>query len=273
MAHKSKSARPLALVTGASSGIGAAFARQLAARGHDLVLVARRADRLEALAKELRVAHGVDARTAAFDLGANGAVSGLMERLATDGLAVDVLVNNAGFGTQGAFLDNDLARELNMIDVNCRALTELTYEVAKGMKARKARGTIIHTSSVGAFGPAPYFATYAATKAFILSFSEALAAELAVDGITVQTLCPGATTTEFVEVANFRGSMPKAALETADQVVTASLKHLDRQRKNCAGSLMVSGTPNKAVVFLQRFLPRATMTKVAARIMKPAAAS
>ncbi len=263
--------RPLALITGASSGIGAAFAQRLAERGHDLVLVARRGDRLAQLGRDLGRAHGVTAHVAAHDLTEAGAVAALMARLAEGGLAADVLVNNAGFGTQGHFLDADLARELSMIDLNCRALTALTYAVARGMQQRGRGGAIIHTSSVGGFAPAPYFATYGATKAYILSFSEALACELAPHGILVQTLCPGATTTEFADVANFKGPLPKGMLETADQVVVAALRHLDRQRRKAAGSLLVSGLPNKAAVLVQRLLPRAAITALTAKLMRPAA--
>src|SRR5512134_3252055 len=181
-----------ALVTGASSGIGADFARELAARGMHLVLVARREERLRALAEELERAHGVRTRVIAADLAKPDAPRALHERLRGEGVAVDVLVNNAGFGVYGAFLDVPWEREREMIELDVVALLHLTKLFARDMRER-GFGRVLEVASIGAFQPSPTYAAYSAAKAFVQSFGEALACELRGSGVTVTTISPGVT--------------------------------------------------------------------------------
>lgn len=267
MSTAKSSTAPWALITGASSGIGAAYAKRLAAGGYALVLVARRTDRLDALAAELKTAHGTTTRVEALDLGVPGAASELARALARDGVEIELLVNNAGYGSNGAVLDADLSRELGMIDLNCRALTELTHAIGGTMRARRG-GTIIHTASLGGFAPLAFFATYAATKAYVIAFSEAIGAELAPHGVTVQTLCPGATVTEFADVSGFKGKIP-AVTQTADEVVAESLAALEKDR----GSLLVTGFANRMTAFALRFIPRSVPLKLSIRMNNAAVAS
>ena len=189
-------ARPVTLITGASAGLGAEFARQCAARGEALALVARRRDRLEALAAEL----GGDVHVFAADLRREGAAASLIAELEAEGLGVDTLINNAGFGLAGKFADRPLARQSEMIDLNVRTLVELCHLVLPAMRAR-GTGAICNVASTAAFQPGPNMAVYYATKAFVLSFTEALHHELKGSGISVSALCPGPTATEFGEVA------------------------------------------------------------------------
>ncbi|RPI49792.1 MAG: SDR family oxidoreductase, partial [Chloroflexi bacterium] len=189
-----------ALVTGASRGIGEAFARQLAAQGKDLVVVSRDEARLQELADELSAAHGVRVHVIACDLsmpGAAGQVWAETERL---GIAVDLLVNNAGVGKRGVFAELDHDFQAAMVRLNVNAVVELTRLYLPGMRARH-RGGVINVASNAAFQPVPYMAVYAATKAFVLHFSEALAEEVGPGGVWVMALCPGATDTTFWEVA------------------------------------------------------------------------
>src|ERR1700740_1740045 len=190
----------VALVTGASAGLGVEFARQLSKRGHRLVLVARRKERLDALAKELG-----NARAVAIDLSKANATAKLMADLEAAGEQVEILVNNAGFGLIGRFAELDPKRERQMIDLNVGALTDLCRAVAPAMIERKSGG-IINVASTAAFQPGPKMAVYFATKAFVLSLSEALHEELKPHGIKVTCLCPGPTRTEFGEVAGFGGN-------------------------------------------------------------------
>ena len=181
-----------ALVTGASSGIGAAYARALAAQGYDLILVARRADRLQALADEVKQAHGHRAEVLPADLLRREAPAELVAGVAALGMQVDLLVNNAGMGVHGPFADATAEDDLRMIDLNITSLTALTRAFAPAMIARRS-GAIINVASTAAFQAIPFMGVYAATKAYVLSFSEAIAEELRPHGITVQCLCPGAT--------------------------------------------------------------------------------
>lgn len=189
-----------ALVTGASAGLGKEMAGLFAKDGHDLVLVARSESKLKTLAGDLSRAHGVTAHVVSADLGQASAPAQVFEETKRLGVAVDFLVNNAGFGTNGAFLDLDLAREKEMITVNCTALLELTHRYAGPMRERRF-GRILNIASTAGFQPGPFMATYYATKAFVVSFSEALAHELQGTGITVTCHCPGATKTEFASTA------------------------------------------------------------------------
>lgn len=191
-----------ALVTGASSGIGRELARLHAAHGGDLVLVARRADRLAALAAELEAAHGVAALCVPLDLTADGAADSLARTLETRGIAVDVLVNNAGFGGGGTFAERPAGLDAAMVRLNAEVPVALCRRFLPAMRAR-GRGRILNVASIVAFAPGPGMAVYAASKAFLLSFSEALAEECAGSGVTVTAFCPGLTATEFHSAAGY----------------------------------------------------------------------
>jgi len=214
-----------ALITGASSGIGAAFARRLAEEGYDLVLLARREDRLRSLAAEIQARCPVKVETMKADLSdpADVArVAALIEAMEN----LTLLVNNAGFGTGGNFASVDLQPELNMIQVHVLASVQLTRAALPGMIAR-GHGGIINVSSMGGFAPMPGSATYGATKAYLNSFTESLQAELEGTGVRVQALCPGMTITEFHDRANFKRSMlPSFIWMDAEPVVEASLQGL-----------------------------------------------
>ncbi|MEI9927446.1 MAG: SDR family oxidoreductase, partial [Sphingomonas sp.] len=189
-----------ALVTGASAGLGTHFARALAAEGHDLILTARRADRLEVLAAEIRAAHAVRVETIAADLAAPGAAAALMAEIGKRGLAVNTLINNAGFGLAGAFVEQDPGQIGRMIELNCGALVDLCRAVLPGMVQMRSGG-ILNVASTAAFQPGPFMAVYYASKAFVLSFSEALHEEVRGQGVRVAALCPGPTQTEFFDAA------------------------------------------------------------------------
>ncbi len=193
-----------AVVTGASGGIGEKLARIFAREGHDVVLVARSAQKLEALAGEIRGAHGVAATVVALDLGDAEAPAELAERLDQAGIRVRHLVNNAGFGLSGPFSEHALEDELGLIDLNIRALSELTHRFLP--QIREGRGGILNVASIAAFMPGPFMATYYASKAYVLSFSEALAIELKGSGVTVTALCPGPTPTGFGARAGMKDS-------------------------------------------------------------------
>ena len=248
--------RKVALVTGAWAGLGVEFARQLAKRGHQLVLAARRKDRLEELAKELG-----NARAVAIDLSKKDAAAKLLADLESNGETVDLLVNNAGFGLIGRFAELDAKRERQMIDLNVGALTELCRAVAPGMIARKSGG-IINVASTAAFQAGPKMAVYFATKAFVLSLTEALHEELKPHGIKVSCLCPGPTRTEFGEVAGFGGNgmFDRVAMESPE-VVTAGLEGLDSNK-----AVVIPGLVNKIGAAATRFAPRATVRKIAGAI-------
>lgn len=244
------------VITGASAGLGADFARQLSARGKRLVLVARRKDRLETLASELG-----NARAVGIDLGEPGAAGRLVADVAAQGEEVDCLINNAGFGLWGRFANLDGARQRQMIDLNCGALVELCHAVLPAMLER-GEGAILNVASTAAFQPGPGMATYFATKAFVLSFSEALHEEVAKAGVRVTALCPGPTATEFGAVAGFKGNgaFDKLSATSAD-VVAAGLRALDSNR-----AVAIPGLVNKLGAQGQRFFPRALVRKVTAAI-------
>lgn len=244
---------PVALITGASAGLGEEFARQLSAKGHRLVLVARRNDRLEALAAELGNARAVE-----LDLSRPGAAGELMADIIRHGETVALLVNNAGFGLSGGFADLDGERQREMIDLNCGVLMELAHAVLPGMIKRKTGG-IINVASTAAFQPGPGMAVYFATKAFVLSFSEALHDEAKGQGVKVSCLCPGPTRTEFRSVSGFdpKGRLAKISAD-ATSVVRAGLKGLDRNR-----AVVVPGLTNKLIAQVHRLFPRAAMRRAA----------
>jgi short-subunit dehydrogenase len=247
---------PVALITGASAGLGVEFARQLSKRGQRLVLVARRKDRLEKLAAELG-----NARVVALDLSERGSTAALMANVAAAGETIELLVNNAGFGLRGRFAELDAPRQRQMIDLNVTSLTELCRAVAPGMIER-GTGAILNVASTAAFQPGPNMAVYFATKAYVLSFSEALHEELKLHGIRVTALCPGPTKTEFGEVAGFGETSAFDRLSTdVASVVRAGLNALDGNR-----AVIVPGLLNKVGAASTRFVPRPLIRKIAGAI-------
>ena len=250
--------KAVALITGASAGLGVDFARQLSAQGKQLVLVARRRDRLDALAAELGNTRAVE-----MDLSEAGAADRLMADLAAHGEQADLLINNAGFGLTGRFAELDGRRQRQMIDLNCGALIELAHAVLPAMIERK-QGRILNVASTAAFQPGPGMAVYFATKAFVLSFSEALHEEVKRHGVTVSALCPGPTATEFGEVAGFGQSnlLDKVAADSAS-VVRAGLAGLDNGK-----AVIIPGVMNKSTAQAHRFFPRSWVRK-AAGMLKP----
>ena len=253
--------RPLALVTGASSGIGAAIARELARSGHDLVLTARRAERLEALASELR-GGGAAVTAVPFDLAAPGAAAGLAERL--DGMAIDVLINNAGLGGAGRFDRQDETRIAEMLQVNIVALTELTRLLLPAMIAR-GRGRVMLVASVAGFQPGPRMAVYFASKAYVLSLGEALSYELRGTGVAVSVLCPGATATEFFAVAGADKSIMAQKFRRvmrADTVAGLGCAGLGTGRR-----VVVAGLINRAMAFAGRYAPHWLTLPITDRLM------
>ncbi len=249
------------LITGASSGIGEVFARKLAARGRNVMLVARTMERLAALSDELRGAHKIEAQYVALDLAEEEAPARLFAETERRGLEVEMLVNNAGFGSIGEFAELELPNELKMIDLNVRTLTELTHRYLAGMRARR-RGAIINVASTTSFQPVPLMATYAATKAFVLSFSEALWEENRGYGVKVLALCPGSTATNFFEVAG-TAQPPKSITQTPEEVVETALSALERGK-----SFVISGWSNFLMAEAGRFAPRSLVTRVAGKILR-----
>jgi short-subunit dehydrogenase len=248
--------RPVTLITGASAGLGAEFARQCAARGEELALAARRRDRMGALAREI----GGTVHIFEADLAREGAAASLIAELEAEGLEVGTLINNAGFGLAGKFADRPLPRLSEMIDLNCRTLVELCHSVLPGMRERRA-GAICNVASTAAFQPGPNMAVYYATKAFVLSFTEALHHELKGSGIRVSALCPGPTESEFGEVAESRSPTLERMKGPADAVVRAGLRGLDRNK-----AVVIPGLANKVTAQASRFLPRASMRRIVGRI-------
>ena len=251
-----------ALVTGASSGIGECFARALAARKQNLILVARSKDKLTVLATELKSAHGILAEPVDFDLSVPGAAASLAALLHERELQVELLINNAGFGARGKFHELPLDRQSEMVRLNILALVELTHHLAPAMVER-GRGGIINISSTASFQPLPYTTMYGATKAFVTSFSLGLAEEVRPYGVNVVTLCPGGTRTNFLNASQYGVTNFPGGQQTPEEVVDAALKKLDR-----GGGLVVPGFKNKAGVFVQRFVPRGWVVKAAARIFR-----
>lgn len=249
-----------ALVTGASAGIGAAFAPALAQKGMDLILVARRGDRLQSLAAEISRAHGVRAEVVALDLLQPGATAALVRAVETTGLEVGLLVCSAGFGTYGPFEDLPPETEARMVDLNCRVVVEHCHAFIPAM-VRRRRGGVILLASIGAYQPCPYWATYGATKAFNLMLGEALWAELRPHGVDVLALSPGYTTTEFQEVAGIDFGIGRKS--TAADVVPLALRALGRKPST------VYGLGNRVMVFGSRLAPRRVAAAVSARMSHP----
>ncbi len=251
------------LITGASSGIGECLAGELAKRKHNLLLVARSADKLAKMSAELSRAQGIECRHLAVDLAVAGAEQQVVAFTTGGGLEVDWLINNAGFGTYGKFCDLSLARELEMIRLNVNSLVALTHHYLAPMLERK-RGVILNVASTAAFQPVPYLTTYAATKAFVLSFTEALATECEGTGVFVTCLCPGTTATRFQEVAGMQDRVHQGPSETAEQVVATALRAIENRQV-----VAISGRMNRIMVHSQRLAPRSVVVRAAARVMRP----
>ena len=252
----------ITVITGASSGIGAAFARKLAARGRNVFLVARSEDKLVALCNELGRLSGIRAQYLSLDLRKPEAPAQLFEETQTRGLEVDMLINNAGFGSMGDFSRLDLSRELEMIDLNVRSLVDLTHRFLGQMRERK-QGTIINVASTAGFQPVPFMTTYAATKDFVLSFSEELWEENRLHGIHVMALCPGVTETNFFEAARM-DRPPMRTSQTPEDVVDTALRGLARRK----GSI-ISGWSNLVMIETERLVPRSLVVKLAGKALRP----
>ena len=252
-----------ALVTGASSGIGAAFARALAARGADLIIAARRQAELDTLAASLRAAHGVQVDVVAIDLGVDGAAEALFAQTEGAGRTIDLLINNAGFGEHRWFVEQQWARVAQQLQLNIVTLTELTHRFARAMAAR-GRGHLLNVASIGAYTPTPTYATYSASKAYVRDFTEAIAFELAPKGVRVCSLCPGLVRTEFHQVSGqeLPSWMKKFASMDADSCAAIGLRALLGSRRN-----VVSGWLNKVNMWLLRFMPRRAMVWIAYKSM------
>jgi short-subunit dehydrogenase len=253
--------RGLAVVTGASSGIGASLARLLAESGRDLLLVARRGDVLGALAEELARANGIDASFLAADLGTPEGREAVFASTEGSGRAVSILANNAGFGLSGPEAELDLSRVLSMLQLNVVATAELTHRFLLAMRARRAGG-ILNVASTAAFLPVPYLAAYAASKAFVLSFSHALHEEARKDGVGVTCLCPGYTKTGFYAVAGMRGAEATPFPEmTPDAVARIGLEALAKGK-----AYVVTHPLDRAWIASGRLVPRSVPVKIAAAI-------
>ena len=253
-----------ALVTGASRGLGRCFARTLAARKQNVVLVARSGEKLEALRRELQTAHGIQVESIPFDLAQTGAGQHLADELTRRGLEIDLLVNNAGFGDQGRFLQLSLERQLQGINLQNATVVELTHRLLPAMIERK-QGGIITVSSMAGFQPIPFASVYSATKAFLTTFSLALEAELKRYGVRVVTVCPGRlwVAPEDVESGSERKKFPGGE-QAHEDVVNEALRKLDR-----GGGLVIPGAINKFAAFAERFIPRSKVAKLIKNISKP----
>lgn len=254
-----------ALITGASSGIGAAFAQKLAARGMHLILTARRADRLEQLAQDVHIRHGTRSEVLPGDLSDPDWPKQLVEEINRRGLSIELLVNNAGFGIVGTLDTTDLDRVLAMLRLNVGAVTELTYRLLPPMLERR-HGAVINVSSLAGFQPLAYMGAYAATKTYILHFSEALWAEVRDRGVTVMALCPGVTQTEFFETAGVSEWLKKQQAQLPEQVVKAALKALEKRRQ-----YTVSGMKNYMISLSVRLASRRFVVTESMKYFRPEA--
>ena len=251
------------LITGASSGIGEAFARRLAAEKHNLVLVARNEEKLHELCDELMLKHKIMAHYVALDLSRFGVDRKLLDETERHGFEVDWLINNAGFGSYGDFIKLERNRELDMIDLNIGALVALTHRYLAGMRARR-RGKVVNVSSAAGFQPIPFMSTYAATKAFVNSFSEAIAEENRPFGIQVLALCPGSTKTNFFAAANMDKPITVKGQQTAEEVVETAMRAIKSRRTR-----VVSGFVNDVVSKIVTIVPNALITRFLSRATRP----
>lgn len=255
-----------AVVTGASSGIGVEFAKRLAERGANLVLVARRKERLQTVAKEIKAEHKINIEIVVADLSEIGAAEKLFKSLQRKKIQVDVLINNAGFGTMGEFKNSSLEKFTEEIQLNISTLVQLSRLVLPGMVERK-HGVLVNVASTAAYQPVPYMAVYAATKAFVLSFTEALWGELAGSGVSALALSPGGTKTEFFEVAS-EGKRTDGfgSMQTVEQVVATALAALDKSNPPPS---VISGGMNAAMARSGRLVSRKAVIKIARSMFKP----
>ncbi|MEA2496290.1 MAG: uncharacterized protein QOJ29_4201 [Thermoleophilaceae bacterium] len=247
------------VITGASAGIGAEFARELSRLGHRVTLVARREDRLRELAAEL----GAGADVIACDVTDPDARAALADELAARGLSVEILINNAGFSTSGPFAETDRARELDMVRTNIEAVVDFCALFTPAMVER-GRGAILNVASTASFQPLPMQAGYAATKAFVLSFTESIHAELKSSGVTVTALCPGPVKTEFAEVANLQdaeSSLPAFMWDQPDAVARAGINGLGRGKR-----VVIPGVLNRAGALGGQHAPRSLVLRLASRV-------
>lgn len=250
------------LITGASSGIGEAFARRLAEEGHNLLLVARSEEKLRNLCDELKIQHKITAHFVAVDLIDFEADERLFRETETHGLEVDFLINNAGFGSGGDFATLDLERELEIINLNISALVALTHRFLQKMRERTS-GTIINVSSAAGFQPLPFMATYAATKAFVTSFTEAIAEENRPFGIQVLALCPGSTKTNFFNASGIDRPVQVKGQQSVDEVVDTAMKAIGGKR-----SKVVSGWANYLASLSTNFVPNILITRVVGKALR-----
>lgn len=251
--------RGTALITGASSGIGAALAKQCAAGGYDVVLVARRADMLAALARELTAAHGIDARVITADLAQESAPDELVATL--NGRAIDILINNAGFGVHGPFAGNAWDDERRLLQVNVLALVKLTKLVLPAM-VQRGSGRILNVASTAAFVPGPFMAMYYASKAFVFSFSLSIANEVKGSGVTVTALCPGPTRTEFGDVAGISGSrLFRGPAMSSEEVAKEGYDAMMAGRTE-----VIAGARNRWMILGTRLAPRTMLAAITRRL-------
>lgn len=251
-----------ALVTGASRGLGQVFARALAARKQNLVLVARSEGNLQRLAKELSDTHGIQVQPIASDLAQHEAGVSLAQQLHDHAIQVDLLINNAGFGDQGWFLELELARQLQSIRLQNETVVELVHKLVPPMIERR-HGGVINVSSLAGLQPIPYATVYSATKAFLTNFSLALESEVNRYGVAVVTVCPGRLRLPSVQSAR-EGKRFLAGEQTYGEVVTKSLRKLDQ-----GGWLVIPGVVNKLLAFTERLIPRSQLARVVGRMSKP----
>jgi len=252
-----------ALITGASRGLGMAFARELAERRHNLVLVARSPQPLQAFASELRRSYPVSVIALEADLAVPGAAHNLAEQLSSGGISIDLLVNNAGFGLRGEFRDLPLSRQLEMLALNNQAIIELTYSLLPRMSERQQKG-IINVSSTAGFQPIPFASAYSATKAFVTTFSLALEQELRPSGLAVVTVCPGRLPkNENARSAGRPRSEWAGVYQSPEEVVLDALRVLAN-----GGGLTVPGALNKFSVFVQRLIPRKLVPRMVAKMSR-----
>ena len=257
MAH-----RPATLVTGASSGIGAALAASFAREpSRVLILVARRTAPMHALADELKTRYGTESQVIEADLEVPGAATKLLAQIDQLGLSVDTLINNAGFGLNGPLHEMPLARVSGMLQLNITALTELTHGVLPGMRARRS-GRILNIASIAAFQPCPNFAAYGASKAYVMSFSEALAIEVETSGITVTAVCPGSTTSGFHTVAGSDRALVAKFMDSPETVAAQAYKALQNGER-----VIVTGWVNKPLPLVSRVMPRALLARITGKLM------
>jgi short-subunit dehydrogenase len=257
-------ARPIALITGASSGIGADLAREAAKDGYDIVLSARRVDAMLILARELET-YGAATTILAADLSKPGGVENLTDEIDRRGLDIELLINNAGLGANGPFVKSDITRIDEMLQVNIVALTRLTRLILPAMVARK-RGRVMLLASTASFQPGPQMAVYCATKAYVLSFGEAIAYELRDSGVTVTTVCPGATATDFARVAGTENiALHRGA--TSNVMKSADVARIGYRGTKAGRRVVITGLMNRVMAITARVSPHAMVLPIANSMM------